>query len=240
LVLAGILYQKDFGMFIILLSILTAIWIVGSGKLSFAIVSLIITILSVCILYLSQPIDVPLVRTLQGRLIERVGGWRDTLLTPEGLQLTRGLWLAREGGIVGIGPVVNSFRLEVADTDMVYLLVIYYFGLVGGFALLFWHSLFLVQLRQIMRWQRFSTNATRARRNVLIGSGWIAGLYSGMCWNFLSVLRAVPLTGTVFPLLSRGGWHLIVTAVILAAFTLMGEATLTTKETTKEEQNATF
>ena len=202
-------------MFLVILSALPIVGLVGSNNLSTAIIILGIAVI---LIFVASPKYMQFVfmgtaglgfmtifLTVESYRMERIAIWRNPENYEKGYQTLQGLYAIGSGGLFGKG-LGNSVQklgfVPEAQNDMIFSIVCEELGLVGaGFLLL----LFL-----LMIW-RFFVIATTAKDlfGALIATGAMAHMMIQVILNIAVVTNSIPNTGITLPFVSYGGTSVV-------------------------------
>lgn len=202
-------------MFLIMVSILPIVGLVGASNLSTAIIILGI---GVILVFVASPKYAQFIwmgalgcgfmgifLALESYRLERLAIWRNPEKFEKGYQTLQGLYAIGSGGLFGRGLGESVQKLGFvpeAQNDMIFSIVCEELGLFGaGFVLI----LFLILI-----W-RFFVIATHAADlfGALIASGAMAHMMIQVILNIAVVTNTIPNTGITLPFISYGGTSVV-------------------------------
>lgn len=202
-------------MFLIMVSILPIVGLVGASNLSTAIIILGI---GVILVFVASPKYAQFIwmgalgcgfmgifLALESYRLERLAIWRNPEKFEKGYQTLQGLYAIGSGGLFGRGLGESVQKLGFvpeAQNDMIFSIVCEELGLFGaGFVLI----LFLILI-----W-RFFVIATHAADlfGTLIASGAMAHMMIQVILNIAVVTNTIPNTGITLPFISYGGTSVV-------------------------------
>lgn len=202
-------------MFMIMVSILPIVGLVGASNLSTAIIILGI---GVILVFVASPKYAQFIwmgalgcgfmgifLALESYRLERLAIWRNPEKFEKGYQTLQGLYAIGSGGLFGRGLGESVQKLGFvpeAQNDMIFSIVCEELGLFGaGFILI----LFLILI-----W-RFFVIATHAADlfGALIASGAMAHMMIQVILNIAVVTNTIPNTGITLPFISYGGTSVV-------------------------------
>lgn len=210
---------KDMGkmktMFLVMVSILPIVGLVGASNLSTAIIILGI---GVVLVFVASPKYgqfivmgalgigfMTVFLALESYRLERLEIWRNPENFEKGYQTLQGLYAIGSGGLFGRGLGASVQKLGFvpeAQNDMIFSIVCEELGLFGAG--------FLMILFLILIW-RFFIIATRAKDlfGALIASGAMAHMMIQVILNIAVVTNTIPNTGITLPFVSYGGTSVV-------------------------------
>lgn len=210
---------KDMGkmktMFLVMVSILPIVGLVGASNLSTAIIILGI---AVVLVFVASPKYgqfivmgalgigfMTVFLALESYRLERLEIWRNPENFEKGYQTLQGLYAIGSGGLFGRGLGASVQKLGFvpeAQNDMIFSIVCEELGLFGAG--------FLMILFLILIW-RFFIIATRAKDlfGALIASGAMAHMMIQVILNIAVVTNTIPNTGITLPFVSYGGTSVV-------------------------------
>ena len=210
---------KDMGkmktMFLVMVSILPIVGLVGASNLSTAIIILGI---AVVLVFVASPKYgqfivmgalgigfMTVFLALESYRLERLAIWRNPENFEKGYQTLQGLYAIGSGGLFGRGLGASVQKLGFvpeAQNDMIFSIVCEELGLFGAG--------FLMILFLILIW-RFFIIATRAKDlfGALIASGAMAHMMIQVILNIAVVTNTIPNTGITLPFVSYGGTSVV-------------------------------
>ncbi|SHJ35245.1 FtsW/RodA/SpoVE family cell cycle protein [Hespellia stercorisuis] len=198
-------------LFLVLVSILPIVGLVGTNNLSTAIIILGIAMI---LIFISSPKYMQFVwmcvlgagmmgifLALESYRLERIAIWKNPEKYEKGYQTLQGLYAIGSGGLFGRGfgaSVQKLGFLPEAQNDMIFSIICEELGLVGTILIL---VLFLVII-----W-RFYVIASSCRDlfGTMLVSGTMAHLMIQLVLNVAVVTNSIPNTGITLPFISYGG-----------------------------------
>lgn len=116
------------------------------------------------------------------------------------------------GGWFGIWNIRHFVSVPVAQSDVTYIMVLQFFGQLGGLALMALYVLYAYcSLREVVRWREDSKRAYAVIAALMISSQAFVAIGSAT--------GLLPLIGLTTPLISKGGMSYMTTFVLLAMIT---------------------
>lgn len=142
--------------------------------------------------------------------ISRVESFWDPADTEADYQIEKAKIAIASGGIVGQGAgksVMKNF-LPQSSSDFIYAIIIEEYGLVGGFALMFFYLLLLFRIVVVA-----NSNATVFGKLLVMGVG-LPIVFQALI-NMAVAVELFPVTGQTLPLISSGGTSIWMTCLAI-------------------------
>lgn len=207
--------QKMSTLFVILISILPIVGLVGASNLSTAIIILGIGII---LIFVASPKYAQFIGMgvlaigfmgiflgIESYRLERIAIWRNPEKYEKGYQTLQGLYAIGSGGIFGNG-LGNSIQkrgfVPEAQNDMIFSIICEEVGVVGAAVIM---TLFLILI-----W-RFFVVAVNCKDlfGALIATGVMAHIMIQVILNIAVVTNTIPNTGITLPFISYGGTSVV-------------------------------
>jgi cell division protein FtsW len=225
-----VIFQKDLGTGVALISIVVSMLVVGglSKKIILTILAGIIVVGIGFIIIAPHRID---------RIATFIQGDNTSASDPGSYQVENAKIAIGTGGLFGLG-IGNSFQatgyLPEAINDSVFAIIGEMFGLVGLIAVLAVFAALLMRFLQIM-------DHLVDVRLKLLAAGVFGWLGSHVILNVASMIGIIPLTGITLPFLSFGGTSMIFIAAAIGLIFQLSRYTVHSsrlKETTNENSSS--
>lgn len=158
--------------------------------------------------------------------ISRVESFWDPADTEGDYQIEKAKIAIASGGIVGLGAgksVMKNF-LPQSSSDFIYAIIIEEYGLIGGFALMFFYLLLLFRIVVVA-----NANKTVFGKLLVVGVG-LPIVFQALI-NMAVAVELFPVTGQTLPLISSGGTSIWMTCLAIG---IVLSASI--KDETKEEE----
>ncbi len=198
-------------MFLVILSALPIVGLVGTNNLSTAIIILGI---AVVLIFVASPkyaqfiaigtvgiLFVTIFLAMESYRLERLKIWMDPEKYEKGYQTLQGLYAIGSGGVFGVGIGNGKQKLGFvpeAQNDMIFSIICEELGLLG--------AIFLILLFGILIWRLMVVAShTRDLYGCLVVSGIMAHLMIQVILNIAVVTNSIPNTGITLPFVSYGG-----------------------------------
>ncbi len=142
--------------------------------------------------------------------ISRVESYWDPADTEADYQIEKAKIAIASGGIVGLGAgksVMKNF-LPQSSSDFIYAIIIEEYGLIGGFALLFFYLLLLFRIVVVA-----NSNGTVFGKLLVVGVG-LPIVFQALI-NMAVAVELFPVTGQTLPLISSGGTSIWMTCLAI-------------------------
>lgn len=142
--------------------------------------------------------------------ISRVESFWDPADTEADYQIEKAKIAIASGGIVGQGAgksVMKNF-LPQSSSDFIYAIIIEEYGLIGGFALMFFYLLLLFRIVVVA-----NSNATVFGKLLVMGVG-LPIVFQALI-NMAVAVELFPVTGQTLPLISSGGTSIWMTCLAI-------------------------
>ena len=142
--------------------------------------------------------------------ISRVESYWDPADTEADYQIEKAKIAIASGGIVGLGAgksVMKNF-LPQSSSDFIYAIIIEEYGLIGGFALLFFYLLLLFRIVVVA-----NSNRTVFGKLLVVGVG-LPIVFQALI-NMAVAVELFPVTGQTLPLISSGGTSIWMTCLAI-------------------------
>lgn len=142
--------------------------------------------------------------------ISRVESYWDPADTEADYQIEKAKIAIASGGIVGLGAgksVMKNF-LPQSSSDFIYAIIIEEYGLIGGFALLFFYLLLLFRIVVVA-----NSNKTVFGKLLVVGVG-LPIVFQALI-NMAVAVELFPVTGQTLPLISSGGTSIWMTCLAI-------------------------
>ncbi len=142
--------------------------------------------------------------------ISRVESFWDPADTEADYQIEKAKIAIASGGIVGVGAgksVMKNF-LPQSSSDFIYAIIIEEYGLIGGFALLFFYLLLLFRIVVVA-----NSNRTVFGKLLVVGVG-LPIVFQAFI-NMAVAVELFPVTGQTLPLISSGGTSIWMTCLAI-------------------------
>ncbi|MGI9546528.1 MAG: FtsW/RodA/SpoVE family cell cycle protein, partial [Flavobacteriaceae bacterium] len=140
--------------------------------------------------------------------ISRVESFWDPADTEADYQIEKAKIAIASGGIVGQGAgksVMKNF-LPQSSSDFIYAIIIEEYGLIGGFALMFFYMLLLFRILVVA-----NSNKTVFGKLLVVGVG-LPIVFQALI-NMAVAVELFPVTGQTLPLISSGGTSIWMTCL---------------------------
>jgi len=218
-----LVFIRDLGSSLMFYGAFLALLYVATSRLSFVIIGL--ALFSLGSWFIASPAGRILPGT--GQVEDRVSIWLDPfaprVVEREGYQLAQSLFAQADGGLFGTGfgqaliALPNGTPiLPVAETDLIYAVIVNELGLVGACGLILVYLLFV---------ERGFKTAMLARDSFskLLATGLTAVLALQVFVIVGGVTRVIPLTGVTLPFVSYGGSSIVANFVLLALLLMVSD-----------------
>ncbi len=142
--------------------------------------------------------------------ISRVESFWDPADTEADYQIEKAKIAIASGGIVGVGAgksVMKNF-LPQSSSDFIYAIIIEEYGLIGGFALMFFYLLLLFRIVVVA-----NGNSTVFGKLLVVGVG-LPIVFQALI-NMAVAVELFPVTGQTLPLISSGGTSIWMTCLAI-------------------------
>ncbi len=142
--------------------------------------------------------------------ISRVESFWDPADTEGDYQIEKAKIAIASGGIVGVGAgksVMKNF-LPQSSSDFIYAIIIEEYGLIGGFALMFFYLLLLFRIVVVA-----NSNRTVFGKLLVVGVG-LPIVFQALI-NMAVAVELFPVTGQTLPLISSGGTSIWMTCLAI-------------------------
>ncbi len=142
--------------------------------------------------------------------INRVESFWDPADTEADYQIEKAKIAIASGGIVGVGAgksVMKNF-LPQSSSDFIYAIIIEEYGLIGGFALMFFYLLLLFRIVVVA-----NSNKTVFGKLLVVGVG-LPIVFQALI-NMAVAVELFPVTGQTLPLISSGGTSIWMTCLAI-------------------------
>ena len=142
--------------------------------------------------------------------ISRVESFWDPADTEADYQIEKAKIAIASGGIVGLGAgksVMKNF-LPQSSSDFIYAIIIEEYGLIGGFALMFFYLLLLFRIVVVA-----NSNKTIFGKLLVVGVG-LPIVFQALI-NMAVAVELFPVTGQTLPLISSGGTSIWMTCLAI-------------------------
>ncbi len=218
-----LVFIRDLGSSLMFYGAFLALLYVATSRLSFVTIGLAMFALGAW--FIASPAGRILPGT--GQVEDRVSIWLDPfekgVVEREGYQLAQSLFAQADGGLFGTGfgqalIALPDGRpiLPVAETDLIYAVIVNELGLVGACGLILVYLLFA---------ERGFKTAMLARDSFskLLATGLTAVLALQVFVIVGGVTRVIPLTGVTLPFVSYGGSSIVANFVLLALLLMVSD-----------------
>ena len=218
-----LVFIRDLGSSLMFYGAFLALLYVATSRLSFVTIGLALFALGAW--FIASPAGRILPGT--GQVEDRVNIWLDPfekgVVEKEGYQLAQSLFAQADGGLFGTGfgqalialPDKTPI-LPVAETDLIYAVIVNELGLVGACGLILVYLLFV---------ERGFKTALLARDSFskLLATGLTAVLALQVFVIVGGVTRVIPLTGVTLPFVSYGGSSIVANFILLALLLMVSD-----------------
>ena len=218
-----LVFIRDLGSSLMFYGAFLALLYVATSRLSFVTIGLALFALGAW--FIASPAGRILPGT--GQVEDRVNIWLDPfekgVVEKEGYQLAQSLFAQADGGLFGTGfgqalialPDKTPI-LPVAETDLIYAVIVNELGLVGACGLILVYLLFV---------ERGFKTAMLARDSFskLLATGLTAVLALQVFVIVGGVTRVIPLTGVTLPFVSYGGSSIVANFILLALLLMVSD-----------------
>ncbi|MGI8595570.1 MAG: FtsW/RodA/SpoVE family cell cycle protein [Solirubrobacteraceae bacterium] len=213
-----LIFIRDLGSSLMFFGGFLALLYVATNRLSFVVVGLLM--FAVGAWFFASTV---------GHVGDRVDIWLDPFLgnrpVDESYQLVQGLFAQADGGLFGTGfgqaiieqPANPDDKIiPLADTDLIYAVIVNELGFAGGLALLLTYLLIVERGFKIAMLARDSFST-------LLAAGLTAVLALQVFVIVGGVTRVIPLTGVTLPFVSYGGSSIVANFILLALLLLVSD-----------------
>ncbi len=209
--MVSLLVIRDIGSSLMFYGAFLAILYVATNRFGFVLVGLALFVVGAIV-----------VHSQVGHIQDRVEIWLDPLR--QGLyeqdggsyQIAQGLFAQADGGLFGRGFGGSLILTPLADTDLIYAVIVNELGLAGACGLI------LVYLLLIARGFKTAVIA-RDSFSTLLATGLTAVLALQVFVIIGGVTRVIPLTGVTLPFVSYGGSSILANFVLMALLLLVSD-----------------
>ena len=219
-----LVFIRDLGSSLMFYGAFMALLYVATSRLSFVVVGLALFGLGAW--FIASPAGRILPGT--GQVEDRVSIWLDPfapgVVDEEGYQLAQSLFAQADGGLFGTGfgqalieqPGSGTSILPVAETDLIYAVVVNELGLAGACGLILVYLLFVQRGFKVAMVARDSFSK-------LLATG-LAAVFALQVFVIVGgVTRVIPLTGVTLPFVSYGGSSIVANFVLLALLLMVSD-----------------
>ena len=209
--MASLFVIRDIGSSLMYFGAFLAILYVATNRFGFVLIGMTLFVVGAVVVY-SQV----------GHIQDRVEIWLDPLrrglYEAEGgsFQIAQGLFAQADGGLFGRGFGGSLILTPLADTDLIYAVIVNELGLAGACGLI------LVYLLLVARGFKTAVIA-RDSFSTLLATGLTAVLALQVFVIIGGVTRVIPLTGVTLPFVSYGGSSILANFVLLALLLLVSD-----------------
>ena len=213
-----LIFIRDLGSSLMFFGAFLALLYVATNRLSFVVVGLLL--FAVGAWFFASTV---------GHVQDRVDIWLDPFLgnrpVDESYQLVQGLFAQADGGLFGTGlgqaiieqPADPSIKIiPLAQSDLIYAVIVNELGFAGGLALLLTYLLIVERGFKIAMLARDSFST-------LLAAGLTAVLALQVFVIVGGVTRVIPLTGVTLPFVSYGGSSIVANFILLALLLLVSD-----------------
>jgi len=213
-----LIFIRDLGSSLMFFGAFLALLYVATNRLSFVVIGLLMFALGAWFF-----------ASTVGHVQDRVDIWLDPFLgsrpVNEGYQIVQGLFAQADGGLFGTGlgqaiieqPADPSIKIiPLAQSDLIYAVVVNELGFAGGLALLLTYLLIVERGFKIAMLARDSFST-------LLAAGLTAVLALQVFVIVGGVTRVIPLTGVTLPFVSYGGSSIVANFILLALLLLVSD-----------------
>ncbi|MFV0289072.1 MAG: FtsW/RodA/SpoVE family cell cycle protein [Mycoplasmatales bacterium] len=161
---------------------------------------------------------------IQSYQLERIDSWTDPFTTDKGFQLSQSLMLMGSSGLFGHGAGYDLLTIPEAQTDLIFVSAVAFWGVIVGILIIFSYLLMLLQFFKIALYQK-----DIFYKFIMIG---ISSLFFLQVFeNIGMMIGLLPITGIVLPFMSYG------VSALLTYCVLLGLALNISKETIFQKKN---
>ncbi len=202
---------RDIGSSLMFFGAFLAVLYVATNRFGFVLVGLVLFVVGAIVVHatvghIQDRVDIWL-DPFQPGLIEREGG---------SYQIVQGLYAQADGGLFGTGFGGSLILTPLADTDLIYAVIVNELGLAGACGLI------LVYLMLAARGFKTAMIAQDSF-STLLAAGLTAVLALQVFVIVGGVTRVIPLTGVTLPFVSYGGSSILANFVLLALLLLVSD-----------------
>lgn len=206
--MAFFILQRDFGMLVLLNTMLIAVLFAATGRWGYPLLGILLLAAGGWLLLETLP-----------HVQQRVMAWRDPFGDPTGRswQILQGLSALYSGGFWGTGIGAGfPHTIPIASSDFIYAALGEEIGFAGcGVVLIFFGA--LIQRGLGVAW-RASTPF-----GFLLAAALVIGLATQTLLNVGGVVKAIPVTGITLPFISHGGSSLLTSFIALGLLLAISE-----------------